>query len=542
MNRRVVRGTTEGHACRLPRRGPGPLPSDAMSRRRGRIRATGIAALLLALIPAVAIGSSPPGGSDETLRLRVMTYNIRQGGVHGAWKQTVAAVRAADADVVGLQEPFGRTRRLARSLGWYAAPRLHTISRFPIIEPPGSDGLWGWLLVAPGRVVTVANVHNPSWPYSTNLMRTGSATRAEILQIERRYRLRWMQPFLASLEPQLDAGAPVFFTGDFNSPSWRDWTHEVVDALGWQPPTLRAPAPRFPVRWPVSVKMEASGFRDSYREVHPDAIADPGFTWTSGHPGVSPWDVFDRIDFVWAAGASETVDSRIVGEDDPVTDVVVEPWPSDHRAVVSTFDVVPAASPAFVAPVDARVPVGRDARVAFHDGPAAGRMIGAWTADADPTTTDPLTSVAIVDDAPDGIVALATEALPAGRYVTAIVRGDGSVAVGATFATVDRGARATIAVSSQTYAVGEPIVVTWANGPGNRYDWLDVHAADATPTTGRIWNYRYIGARVAGTAAVKAEATGNWPLPPGRYRVSLCVDDGFACLATTPAFRIVRDG
>lgn len=106
-------------------------------------------------------------------------------------------------------------------------------------------------------------------------------------------------------------------------------------------------------------------------------------------------------------------------------------------------------------------------------------------------------------------------------------------------ALVDPAAPATIEVASRTYAVGEPIAVSWTNAPGNRYDWLDVHAADATPTTGRIWNWRYIGARVFGTASIKAEATGNWPLPPGRYRVSLCVDDGFVCLATTAAFRVV---
>jgi hypothetical protein len=111
--------------------------------------------------------------------------------------------------------------------------------------------------------------------------------------------------------------------------------------------------------------------------------------------------------------------------------------------------------------------------------------------------------------------------------------------LGGTVALVDPDAPATIVVSSRTFAVGEPIVVTWTNAPGNRYDWLDVHAAAATPTTGRIWNWRYLGARVFGTTAVKAEATGNWPLPPGRYRVSLCVDDDYVCLARTQAFRIV---
>ena len=325
--------------------------------RRALIVTCSLALLSVGLVGSV--GSPAAARGDGTIRLHVMTFNIREGGVHGQFSKVVEAIRKADADVVGLQEPFGRTRKLAKALGWYAAPRLHTISRFPILQPAGSDGFWGWLSVAPGKVVTIANIHNPSYPYSVDMMRLGTATKTEILHIERHVRVRWMQPFLDALQPQLDAGDPVFFTGDFNAPSWRDWTPEVVDALGWQPTTLRYRAPRFSVRWPTSLVMERAGFRDSFREVRPDAIAEPGFTWTSGHPGISPWDVFDRIDFVWAAGSSETLSSRVVGDDDPMSDVVVEPWPSDHRAVVSTFDVTPADAPAFVSPLDVRVPIGR---------------------------------------------------------------------------------------------------------------------------------------------------------------------------------------
>ena len=500
------------------------------------------ATLLSCALVATCILASPTSAAgprgDDTIRLKVMTFNIRQGGVHGAFSKSVEAIRAADADIVGLQEPFGRTRKLARALGWYAAPRLHTISRFPILQPAGSGGFWGWVLVAPGKVVTIANIHNPSYPYTVNMMRLGTATRAEILEIERHIRVRWMQPFLDALEPQLQAGDPVFFTGDFNAPSWRDWTHEVVAALGWQPTTLRYRAPRFSVRWPTSLVMEEAGFRDSFREVRSDAIAEPGFTWTSGHPGISPWDVFDRIDFVWAAGASETVASRVVGDDDPASDIVVEPWPSDHRAVVSTFDVVPADAPDFVAPLDVRVPVGRPVSGAFHDDADAGRTLGVWTQDADPAADEPLVSATVDADATDGTIDLPTDGLTPGTYALALVGPDG-VRSRAAFAVVDPQAHATITVAERRFDRGEPIVVSWTNAPGNRYDWLDLHAAEATPTTGRLWLWRYIDARVVGSAAFKAEATGNWPLPPGRYRVTLCVDDGFECLATTESFRVV---
>ena len=504
------------------------------------MRRTPIVVLAIAIVSAGVIAAPGPTATaraQDTIKLKVMTFNIREGGVHGQFSKVVEAIKAAEADVVGLQEPFGRTRKLARALGWYAAPRLHTISRFPILQPEGSDGFWGWLLVAPGKVVTIANIHNPSYPYTVNMMRLGTATKAEILQIERHVRIRWMQPFLDSLAPQLEAGDPVFFTGDFNAPSWRDWTPEVVAALGWQPTTLRYRAPRFSIRWPTSIVMEKAGFRDSFRAVRPDAIADPGFTWTSGHPGISPWDVFDRIDFVWAAGSTQTLSSRVVGDDDPMSDIVVEPWPSDHRAVVSTFRVHPADAPAFVAPLDVRVPIGRPVHGVFHATPAPGRVVGVWADDADPATDEPLIS-APVDDTADGTLDLPTGDLAPGVYALALV-GSAGVLSRTTFAAVDQKAPATISVAQRSYAVGDPIVVSWTNAPGNRYDWLDLHAADATPTTGRIWLWRYIGARVFGSAPFKAEATGNWPLPPGRYRVTLCVDDGYDCLATTETFRVV---
>ncbi len=505
------------------------------------MRRTTTLILAFALLSAGIIaspGSTAAAREAGTIRLKIMTFNIREGGVHGQFSKVVEAITAADADVVGLQEPFGRTRKLARALGWYAAPRLHTISRFPILQPAGSHGYWGWLLVAPGKVVTIANIHNPSYPYTVNMMRLGTATKAEILRIERHVRIRWMQPFLDSLAPQLAAGDPVFFTGDFNAPSWRDWTPRVVNALGWQPTTLRYRAPRFSVRWPTSVVMEKAGFRDSFREVHPDAVTDPGFTWTSGHPGISPWDVFDRIDFVWAAGSSQTLSSRVVGDDDPMSDIVVEPWPSDHRAVVSTFRVEPADTPTFVAPLDVRVPIGQAVRGAFHAAPDPTRQVGIWAQGANPATDDPIVSAPAGGGASDGRFELATDGLPPGIYTLALVESDGMLSRSA-FAVVDRTAPTTISVGRRRYAVGEPIVVSWTNAPGNRYDWLDLTAADATPTTGRIWLWRYIDARIFGSAPFKAEATGNWPLPRGRYRVSLCVDDGFDCLATTDAFRVV---
>ncbi len=97
----------------------------------------------------------------------------------------VDAIRAAKADVVGLQEPFGRTRLIARMLGpgWYAYPRLHTVSRYPILEPGGAKSVYAYVQIAPGRVVAMLNTHLPSAPYGPYGVRDGKGL-ARILHNE----------------------------------------------------------------------------------------------------------------------------------------------------------------------------------------------------------------------------------------------------------------------------------------------------------------------------------------------------------------------
>jgi endonuclease/exonuclease/phosphatase family metal-dependent hydrolase len=498
--------------------------------------------VLAAAVVASALWSAPVAGAAGSspaavapIRLRVMSFNIRYGAHYSTIQAVVKAIVAARADVVGIDEPFGKTRKIARLLGWHAAPRLHTISRYPILQPPGSVGRWGYLLVGPGRVVAIANNHNPSSPYGPNLVREGEP-RAEVLRKERG-RLRWQQHFLDVLAPLVAGGLPVFFVGDFNSPSWRDWTPKVVRALGWQPPTVHALGPRYAVRWPCSLAIEHAGFKDSYRVIHPSAIRNPGFTWTSGHPGLAPWDVNDRIDFVWYAGSVTPLASQVVGPPSPWTNIVSRPWPSDHRAVVSTFDVVPAKAPTYVAPYDVRVYAGHNVRASFHAPPGAGRMVGVWTRGSDPSTDPDLVSRSIANGAVNGVKPLPTTGLAPGDYVLALVDGN-MVLSRVIFSVVDPAAPATITVSKHHFAVGQAIGVTWTSDPGNRFDWLGLTRGAGTPAVYPLLEWQYIQARIFGSARIDAGARGAWPLPPGRYRVSLCIDDDYRCIASTDAFTI----
>jgi len=124
----------------------------------------------------------------------------------------------------------------------------------------------------------------------------------------------------------MDAAGPAdaaFVFGDFNEPSHHDWVDATVKA-GLQP---------LAVPYPSEKAIEARGFVDTFRAVYPDPVAKPGLTWT---PTTSPTDKddhHDRIDFALAKAAKlEVLSAGILGEKAPETDIVVTPWPSDHRA------------------------------------------------------------------------------------------------------------------------------------------------------------------------------------------------------------------
>jgi endonuclease/exonuclease/phosphatase family metal-dependent hydrolase len=266
-----------------------------------------------------------------------MTFNVWYGGVQVDFDRVGRAIDAAGADVVGIQEPEGNLRRIADAAGMaYVDETLHVISRHPIFAIERGGQRFGYVVVAPGRVVAIGNVHLPATPYGPELVRDGRSPE-RVLAVERSTRLGEIRSYIGPLARQGRAGVPTFLTGDFNSPSHLDWTPEAA----------AAGRVRYALRWPVSAALERAGFRDSYREVHPDPVARPGITWTPGTPPprVRRRETLDRSDWVTATGPASALASRLVGEPGgPDVDIGV-PWGSDHRAVASTFEVSPAPAP-----------------------------------------------------------------------------------------------------------------------------------------------------------------------------------------------------
>lgn len=482
-----------------------------------------LASSALALVALMLTFGMPAVAQDASaVELRVMTFNIWYGATATDLDKVIEAIEKADADVVGMQEPYARLRRIAKALGFYVSPRTHVISRFPILEPAGTDGDWVYLLLAPGQVAAIANTHLPCCPYTPYRIVHKGMDRAAALQQEQNTRVRRIEKQLAPLDGLLAADVPTFFTGDFNTPSWRDWTRPAIEARGLP----------YPVRWPVSLTMEDAGFVDSYRAVHPDPVADPAFTWTPGYPApfIYDWDVFDRIDFVWAAGPANPIASEVVGESRANADIVVRPYPSDHRGVVTTFEVEPAPAPVFVSASGERSRLGEPLEVWFHAPGDPGEHLALFPSGSGTPVAD------LPTGAVDGSLSFETAGLDQGTYDLVLMDGGDAELARDTVVLVAEGQLPILTVADDTLEGDQKLEVSWNFAPGNKYDWIAVYRAGASSKVAWYKAWRYMDGRVEGQTRIGPGARGpaGWPLPPGRYDVRICLDDSYRCRVSTP--------
>jgi endonuclease/exonuclease/phosphatase family metal-dependent hydrolase len=300
--------------------------------------------------PPARAGSAEIGAKT----IRVMSFNIWVGGEASKQplERTAAVIRAARADLVGLQEARGESvagkrpdngRKLADMLGWHYFDQdedCAVLSRFEIVEPtPSKYGVK--LALAPGRFAYFFNTHlshAPYQPYQLLGIPYGDGafirTEAEAVSAALAARGKQVQSLVEEMQPALRSGLPVFLTGDFNEPSHLDWTEA----------TASAKLCPLAVAWPSTRAVMAAGLTDAFRALWPDPVRRPACTWTPTTKPTDPKDHHDRIDFVFFAGNDVRVlAANVVGEDLANADVAVQPYPSDHRAVTALFELGPGA-------------------------------------------------------------------------------------------------------------------------------------------------------------------------------------------------------
>ena len=275
----------------------------------------------------------------------LMSFNILYGGTHlgQSLEQTAAVIRLAQADIVVACEQWGNAEPLADLLGFtchivVAPPYWKSgavLSRYPITET-FANGVR--LELDLQQSVCVFGVHLTSTPYQPYRVRDKAYTKKEeILDEARETREQELVVVLSEIRPLIEAGERVLLCGDFNEPSHLDWI--LASAREGHHFGLEMP-------WPCSKRVTESGMEDAYRVVFPDVCRHPGYTWTSV-PGLGVGgseraedEVHDRIDFIYYAGLGlEPRAALIVGENSRNADLIVSPFPSDHRAVAVIYQI-----------------------------------------------------------------------------------------------------------------------------------------------------------------------------------------------------------
>ena len=303
--------------------------------------------LLVAVAMQVSAGSAD---SAENVTVRVMTFNLWHGGDAGGQPltQTVKVIREAKVDIVGLQETHGHAvknvrpdngQQIASMLGWHYLQQGHRtgiLSRFPIRKH--TPRKWGVEIeYSTGKTLHFFNTHfaaSPYQPYQLLRIPYGKApfitTEEEAIHWAGQARGGQVTRLLSELGGAVKSGLPVILTGDFNEPSHQDWTARAKEAA-------RCPVK---VEYPATRRITDAGLKDAWRLCHTDEVRDPGHTWTPTTSADDPKDWHDRIDFVFVAGSTVRVTTcKVVGERAESADIVISPWPSDHRAVVASLSI-----------------------------------------------------------------------------------------------------------------------------------------------------------------------------------------------------------
>lgn len=193
------------------------------------------------------------------------------------------------------------------------------------------------------------NGSNPDW----NMIDDGNGNPAPVTDVNRILAYNLTAGRDESIKAVLNYAAartePVVLLGDFNEPSHRDWTSRTKDLFDHHGTVIP---------WNSSTSLEGGKFVDAFREVYPDEVRNPGFTWPSfaDGKGSTSWtpkaDERDRIDFVFYKGTGVTARSAaLVGprrsyalnalttanttDEKFIADSL--PWPSDHKALFATL-------------------------------------------------------------------------------------------------------------------------------------------------------------------------------------------------------------
>ena len=272
---------------------------------------------------------------------KVMTFNTWYSAQYGfgGLNRVAEIIASLNIDVIGFQETNPSSIIEIKSLlsafeGYeelYSTPsesNISIISRFPIINTYDYNiyGIGVDLSIPNSDTIKFVSSHLTAYPYGPYDLYEGVSAEDVINnELSTRY-IENLDIYNQIINnPLNNPSLPVIYVGDHNAPSSLDWGNDNINQnFG------------FEMDWPVSEFLLNNGFHDSYREIYPDVNIDIGLTWSPGYPKntFDSWDIHDRIDMIYFKnGHTEKLY--------PLASYAYDcnPWPSDHRAVITEFAV-----------------------------------------------------------------------------------------------------------------------------------------------------------------------------------------------------------
>lgn len=264
----------------------------------------------------------------ELVRFKALTFNVWTAKPDAIARD----VRISGADLVCLQEAsVDETKQAAKLLGpgWVAVvPRdgseYSFVSRLPLVRELGNTkvkrgGVGAIFRVGKTQDAAFFCHHGDYLAFGPRDMAFSNMSVATAIANDKRYRENQMKELLAFAEPYKKNNMPVFLMGDFNSASHLDYSPSIP--------------------WPITTLISSSGFADSWRNVHPNALkkapgafrrTDPGISWSR----INPDDIYARIDFIFYSGPVKPIESD-----------TIELESSDHIPVFTVFQLGESGEP-----------------------------------------------------------------------------------------------------------------------------------------------------------------------------------------------------
>lgn len=324
--------------------------------------------------------------SQEEQTLKVIQFNIWQEGtiVPGGFDAIIDEVIRTDADLIALSEVRNYDdKSLAERLVKALAEKGHTyysersedsgiLSRYPILSqnvvyPLENDqgSVTKAIVKIKNHEMAFYSAHLDYRHCSLYLPRGYHSSTWEKLEAIVTDSLTIATDNLASMRDEAisalieDAkkekalGRLVIFGGDLNEPSFLDWTEDTKNLYDHNGVVMP---------WHNTLQLDKAGFIDTYREIYPDPVTHPGFTFPADTPLVPirklAWapdaDDRDRIDYIFYLPSDYLkLDSvKLIGpkgsivrnkrqletSEDPIetTDAI---WPTDHKNVLAIFKI-----------------------------------------------------------------------------------------------------------------------------------------------------------------------------------------------------------